>query len=123
MTRKAKASSAAFLVVSGSAAIAQIVNPTNTAGLVSDAWKQHGLVGVQSLALVLAIGVLGWMVQRLFGLVVQVVKSITEVKAALEALVESLKRMPCAWLEQRSRPKDGHQTPEPFENVRMKGVD
>lgn len=121
MKLRHKLSTAGFLAISCVAGFAQMIDPKTASGMASEVWKSNGLVGIQSLALVMAIGVLGWMMQRLFTLVVQVVRAISEVKAAIESMVKSLERMPCVWLEQRSKPEEKHQhrTPSPFGDIKI----
>lgn len=105
---------ATFVIVAltSLAAIAQIVDPIQASKLTTQTWREHGLAGILTLALVMMIGLLGFIMQRYIRMLEKTVSALVNISNSHKSLVDTIRGMPCI-LRRHDVAKE--KTPDPFE--------
>lgn len=101
------------LLLSSSAAIAQLLDPMMTSKGVTEVWKSYGLVGLLVTALLMLLGIIGYGVQRYSKMLERTVQALCAISNSHRELIDAIRGMPCIVARQ-----DRHKTPDPFDNFK-----
>lgn len=96
-----------ILVVVAASAVAAESMESHAVGVVSEVWKNHGLVGLALLTSMASTAFNLWMTKQMVNIAAKSAANHANSAAALSSLADELKRRPCICEEPRRRDREG----------------